>query len=133
VEPGGISMDKNSMQCQEKLSRFGKIVSLFYHKTGRTQYPSHYLLLYYLNREEGAFRCPDDESESKDGKALYTSYEFNLNQIARLVAEGAPDDEIIVAYDKANYHGNGRNVLFLDGHIEWVSEESGKWNLIPRM
>ena len=30
---------------------------------------------------------------------------------------------LITVYEKASNHGDGRNVLFLDGHVEWVSEE----------
>jgi prepilin-type processing-associated H-X9-DG protein len=30
---------------------------------------------------------------------------------------------MIMVYEKLNNHGGGRNVLFLDCHVEWVSEE----------
>jgi prepilin-type processing-associated H-X9-DG protein len=30
---------------------------------------------------------------------------------------------LIMVYERANYHGNGRNVLFMDSHIDWVSED----------
>jgi prepilin-type processing-associated H-X9-DG protein len=30
---------------------------------------------------------------------------------------------MITVYEKSSNHGGGRNVLFLDGHVEWVTEE----------
>jgi len=30
---------------------------------------------------------------------------------------------LIMVYDKSSNHNDGRNVLFLDGHVEWVQEE----------
>jgi len=30
---------------------------------------------------------------------------------------------MIMVYDKSSNHEGGRNVLFLDGHTEWASEE----------
>ena len=30
---------------------------------------------------------------------------------------------LITVYERANYHGDGRNVLFLDSHTEWVTEQ----------
>jgi prepilin-type processing-associated H-X9-DG protein len=33
---------------------------------------------------------------------------------------GPPDT--IVAYDKEGNHDDGRNVLFLDGHVGWMDE-----------
>jgi prepilin-type processing-associated H-X9-DG protein len=31
--------------------------------------------------------------------------------------------QTIIAYDKKPVHDNGRNVLFMDGHVEWMPEE----------
>jgi len=30
---------------------------------------------------------------------------------------------MITVYEKSSNHGGGRNVLFLDSHVEWVPEE----------
>jgi prepilin-type processing-associated H-X9-DG protein len=38
---------------------------------------------------------------------------------------------MITVYDKMGNHSDGRNVLFLDGHVEWVEEERFK-ELIKR-
>jgi len=73
---------------------------------------------------EGTFICPaaagDHEAWERTKKisAATVSYRWvpGLNVIS-------PPDFIIM-YDKSlEHHGNGRNALFVDGHVEWMLEE----------
>jgi len=60
---------------------------------------------------EETFACPAAEDPS-------SSYGWTPG----LYATAPPD--IMVAYDKSpDYHGGGRNVLFVDGRVEWKTEE----------
>ena len=35
----------------------------------------------------------------------------------------SPPDAVLLYDRKENHNGEGRNVLFVDGHVEWMSEE----------
>jgi len=78
----------------------------------------------YLPADSEVFICPaaagDHEAWERTKKisAATVSYRWvpGLNVIS-------PPDFIIM-YDKSlEHHGNGRNVLFVDGHVEWMREE----------
>ena len=73
---------------------------------------------------EETFVCPaatEDQNEwNRTGEI--TSESSSYGWTPGLYATAPPD--IMVAYDKSpDYHGGGRNVLFVDGHVEWKTEE----------
>ena len=68
--------------------------------------------------KEGILHCPSDKQ--KEG----------ISYIYRNEARGKKIDEIdapgryAVVYDKPGNHTGGRNVVFADGHVEWMSERA---------
>ena len=61
-------------------------------------------------REKKMLICPADK--------LRDSY---IYRGATITAADIPS--LIMVYEKSSNHGGGRNVLLLDGHVEWVEEE----------
>ena len=66
------------------------------------------------------FVCPSTEdevtgAEEIDEKGSYI-YVSGLNA-------DSPADAVLLYDRKENHNGEGRNVLFVDGHVEWMSEE----------
>lgn len=85
------------------------------------QYPSSLKDLYpdYVGDSLNVFVCPSTADEvtgaeeiDEKGSYIYVSG----------LSESSPVDTV-VAYDREENHGGeGRNVLFVDGHVEWVRE-----------
>ena len=61
--------------------------------------------------ERMLFHCPSDPSE-----------EVSYLYLPGLKVTDKPTD--IVAFDRRGNHSGGRNVLFVDGHVEWMTEEA---------
>ena len=64
------------------------------------------------------FQCPEDRSPMTIGKGIQCSY---------LYAGKLPvttDPQVAIAWDKRGNHPRGRNVLYYDGHVEWVRERA---------
>jgi prepilin-type processing-associated H-X9-DG protein len=62
------------------------------------------------------FECPEAKEHLAAGARHY-------DYIPGLDPSAHPD--LVVAFDEeANHHGDGRNVLCVDGHVEWMKEEA---------
>lgn len=72
---------------------------------------------------DNIFVCPTDTSPMEIGKGLKCSYHY-VGRLSKLT-----DPSVIILYDKRGSHDGGRNVLFYDGHVEWVAE----WQLKDRL
>jgi len=68
------------------------------------------------------FVCPQDKNPMTVG-GIKTSYYY----VGRL--PGPPPAELVLVYEKGGIHGNGRTVLFGDGHVEVVREDALKARL----
>ncbi len=68
------------------------------------------------------FKCPNDESIS-DIKEITRGTRISYVYVPGLTTKDGSDN--IVAYDASpDFHGGeGRDVLFLDGHVKWYAEE----------
>jgi prepilin-type processing-associated H-X9-DG protein len=97
--------------CQMKLKHIG-IAILMYLNGHEHQYPESLddLLTYFEGRQ--ALVCPGSHEEGYVYEKPVTPWEQ--------VAEAR---SVITAYDKPGNHEGGRNVLFLDGHVQWLTEE----------
>lgn len=62
------------------------------------------------------YHCPSTASvESPEGIQMDYEYVGSL-------ASTYPDDTVLAYDKKGNHGGDGRNVMYLDGHVEWLSE-----------
>ena len=66
------------------------------------------------------FRCPADKN-IKEIKTLSKDTIISYTYVSGLTKDNPPD--MVVAYDASlKNHQDGRNVLFLDGHVKWHKE-----------
>ncbi len=67
--------------------------------------------------ENDVFVCPGSDDESGHNSYVYRGADLDITKLAE-------HSRIIIAYDKeGNHRGVYRNVAFLDGHVEKISEE----------
>ena len=59
---------------------------------------------------------------AEDASAVFAPKHTHYEYVAGFRSDD-PDD-ILCAFDRSGNHRDGRNALFLDGHVEWVSETS---------
>jgi prepilin-type processing-associated H-X9-DG protein len=71
------------------------------------------------------FKCPADRSIEEPRK-IDSDTPISYTYIKGLSGNVRNASRIIILYETSseNYVEKGRNVLFLDGHVEWHSEES---------
>lgn len=98
--------------CATNLSGIGKAL-LIYANDYNDQFPPDLeTLISKAEMPAKGLVCPGAGLKDKD-PYIYRG--------ASITTSDAP--WMIMAYDKTGNHGDGRNVLFLDTHVEWVSEE----------
>jgi prepilin-type processing-associated H-X9-DG protein len=69
----------------------------------------------YISAKQ-VFKCPRD-AKPEEIAGLATSYHY----VGALPPDAKPD--AVVAYDASPGNHGGRNVLFADGHVEWMTEQ----------
>jgi len=70
--------------------------------------------------EPRIFVCPSDDGVTVAG--WYCSYDSIFEMTDTKLTDRMPSD-LPIAWDKECFHGDGRCVLFKDGHVEFVREE----------
>ena len=96
--------------CRTNLSGIGKAL-LIYSNDYNDQFPPDLeTLIHKAEMPPRGLICPASESR-----------ESYIYRGASITTSDTPG--MITVYEKLSNHGGGRNVLFLDSHVEWVSEE----------
>lgn len=105
-------------KCMNRLKQIGKALHM-YAADHNDKFPEDLSVLYrdYVAKLE-IFKCPGDKTLSESGPGTGNSYVY----IKGLAEKDSSDS--IIAYDASpdNHGGEGRNVLFLDGHVRWYDE-----------
>jgi len=107
--------------CKSNLKQIGLAILIYV--TDHNIFPNTFeaLIPGYINvpslqgKERTPFQCPVEANP-----ATTVDYE--------LVALGSPKDIVhpektVLAYDKKGNHPGGRNVVFADGHVQWMLEK----------
>jgi len=122
--PGGISERKCAERaaCKNNLKQIGLALHI-YSTDHAGRFPDRLSQLYPdYAKDLSDFVCPstEDKLSSPDEIDQNTSYRY----VAGLTSEDDPDH--VLAYDKPGNHRYqiGSNVLFVDGHVEWMREET---------
>ena len=98
--------------CATNLSGIGKALLIYANDYNDQLPPDLETLISKAEMPAKGLVCPGAGLKDKD-PYIYRG--------ASITTSDAP--WMIMAYDKTGNHGDGRNVLFLDTHVEWVSEE----------
>ena len=86
------------------------------------QYPSSLKDLYPDSISGlGVFVCPSAEDEVTSAEEIDEKGSYICVPVPGLSDDSRPD--AVLAYDRKGNHSGGRNVFFVDGHVEWVSED----------
>jgi prepilin-type processing-associated H-X9-DG protein len=105
--------EAESPECVANLKVIG--VAIFMHASDHDEGLPEGLddVLQYLEGDTNFLSCPGTEPAEK---YLYVKV-ANTFDVIEL------PHRIIMAFDKRGNHRGGRNVLFVDGHVEWMSEK----------
>jgi prepilin-type processing-associated H-X9-DG protein len=96
--------------CATNLSGIGKAILIYANDYNDQLPPDLETLISKAEMPARGLVCPASESRE--------SYIYRGASITTSDTLG-----MITVYEKLSNHGDGRNVLFLDSHVEWVSEE----------
>jgi prepilin-type processing-associated H-X9-DG protein len=105
--------------CDSNLLQIGMAITAYMHNHD-LQYPDSLEELKPILQWPKAFICPGPGS----GEQGYI-YDKPVTPFPRDL-NFATLRSVMIVYDKPGNHEGGRNVLFLDGHVQWLSEEEFK-------
>ena len=108
-----VNTTATRMVCASNLSAIGKALLIYANDYDDTLPPDLDILTKHYEVSEKTLVCPT--TKSKDS---YVFRGANLNI--------ASPPYMILIYEKTGIHGDGRNVLFNDTHVDWVPEEHFK-------
>jgi len=123
------------VKCEQTLSAIGKVVMLRHDMRDNIYPPSLKALLDEgLVTDPRVFLCPGTDTKA-DGDEFVTDYESIFDLITQaneangvqdappITEEMLGDYDTPIVWDKAPNHLGGRNVLYMDCHVEHMSEE----------
>ncbi|GAF69102.1 unnamed protein product [marine sediment metagenome] len=96
--------------CATNLSGIGKAILIYANDYNDQLPPDLETLISKAEMPARGLVCPASESR-----------ESYIYRGASITTSDTPG--MITVYEKLSNHGDGRNVLFLDSHVEWVPEE----------
>ena len=73
--------------------------------------------------EPKVFVHPSNPREPKAGE-FHSDYESILDKVGRNLTEAETPMSLPLAWEKRDFSGDGRNVVFFDSHVEFMSEAS---------
>lgn len=116
VTPGVFELRASILrkQCDEVLSSLAKGMLLYANDHDDKWPPSLEVLVETQEYPLSYVRCP-----AMGHRPEYASYVYRGVDTGGVWVEPM----IILMHDKAGNHKGGRNVLFVDSHVEWVTEE----------
>ncbi|MDY7011501.1 MAG: DUF4190 domain-containing protein [Planctomycetota bacterium] len=101
--------------CQANLNGIGKSIIIYSSENNDAYPPNLEMMISSSGMPKELMRCPSDKS-NRDCDYFYSPP-------AEKTSEDTNDQTIIACDFKSNHSGKGRNVLFSDGHVQWLTEE----------
>jgi prepilin-type processing-associated H-X9-DG protein len=114
--------EARKVKSMSNLAQMGKGVNLWLLKHGdNTNYPPSLKSLVEgkIILDPRVFIHPNSGTTPQPGRFV-SDYECVLDQIGKPVPEGQVPMWLPLAWEKRAYQGPGRNVVFFDGHVEYV-------------
>jgi prepilin-type processing-associated H-X9-DG protein len=115
--------EARKVRSAANLSQIGKGVHLWLLKHGENKfYPPSLKALADdgIIQEPKVFLNPAGDTRPVPGKFV-CDYDSVLDRVDRKLAEGEIPPGLPLAWEKANLHGDGRNVMFFDAHVQFVT------------
>ena len=100
----------NQVACAKNLSSIGKALLIYANDYEDSFPPNLELLTHLQDMPPKGLICPSTRQKE--------SYIYRGADL-----ETADDPGLILVYDKKGNHKDGRNVLFLDSHVDWLTED----------
>ncbi|MDD4152893.1 MAG: hypothetical protein PHD91_04165 [bacterium] len=109
--------------CQSNLKQIG-LALFMYIQDNKERLPADLSALIPYTKNTDVFKCPSDDgcAEITEIKPGFKSSYFLVRGLSNLMKDPS---RVVVVYEASPlFHGDGRNVLFMDGHVKWYNEES---------
>lgn len=116
------------VRSRSNLQQIAKATTLWMGKHGNDNtYPPTLkdLLDKKLITDPGLFLHPGSDTKLEEGKFV-SDYESVFDRAGFTLTKAMVSPELMMAWEKTSVYGDGRNVVFFGGHVEFVSEERFK-------
>jgi len=136
----GSSETANRVKCANNLRQIGLAITLYAHENGELYPPSLAMLLASEDLTPNAMVCPstnDEQSRAADTTGIVVDLEaaetnapghkdcLSYVYAAHGLTTNTMSGTAVVAYEPLDNHGgDGTNVLFGDGHVEWINKQT---------
>ena len=117
----------NLVKCSSNLHQFGQAIDLYQHDHGGVYPASFQTILATEKVTPAVFVCPSSNDEpAEPGMSLSTPHRCSYVYCGAGLTDKTVKADTVVAYEPpANHDDQGMNVLYGDGHAEWVGGKSG--------
>lgn len=115
-------------ECQRHLRQVGLGLQIYSNENHRLFPPALETLITEDILTSDTFVCPatvDERATGPTTQALVAEFRRPGHNSYIYVGAGATDrseSSVVLAYEPIANHGHGMNVLYVDGHADWVSE-----------
>ena len=126
------------IKCSANMRQIGQALILYANSNG-SHYPDklEVLVLADTTLQSNVFICPDDKKTPPDGSSAqtmaagiasgqHTSYIYVGNGLTL----SEPSDSILLYERITNHDNEGMNVLYADGHVDWVPKSQAQQIII---
>jgi len=115
----------NRVKCASNLKQIGMAIMLYSNENHGAYPPDLGTLVKTEDIRPAVFVCPTSGTPVPPGNLTLDQAADWVNANSSYVYVGAglkagADPAIVVAYEKDENHRDGMNILFADGHVDWV-------------
>lgn len=129
----------NKIKCASNLKQIGLAISM-YAKNNGGQYPDQLkTLILSEDLYLGAFICPGSNDTQipstmpTDLAAFSSGGHLSYFYVGQNLNTKTTSPLTVVAYESiANHKGDGGNILYGDGHVNWVEKSDPVWATLPK-
>jgi prepilin-type processing-associated H-X9-DG protein len=122
------------LRCASNLRQIGQGVQIYAYEH-KGAFPPDFATLLLLTEDlaSEAFICPatdDTRAEGATTQAVATSLTMGAHHLSYVYTGNGlsvkSSADAVVAYEPLSNHGDGMNVLYADGHVQWLTARLGR-------